>query len=104
MPTLDLSQDLLSANANFNAGDWADAEASASLKLKAIGELKRGINLDLGIGAAIELEANFHKFLAAGAQGQAFASAHSTYSVKQVLPHDWKPQRKLASACVWVSG
>lgn len=75
MSTLNLSQNILNAEANFEAGDWADAGASASLDFRASAELKRGLHLELGVGVLGQIDAAFHKFLAANAKVQVQASA-----------------------------
>lgn len=75
MPELDLDQNLLSASAGFQAGDWADAEAAATLDLRAGAALNRGIDLELGVGVMALLDAGFHKFLAIDGTARVEASA-----------------------------
>ncbi|TWT30952.1 hypothetical protein KOR42_54030 [Thalassoglobus neptunius] len=75
MPALDLSQNIFDLDAEAQLGDWADAAVAASLDIRAQGQLKRGVNLELGVGVMAQLEAHFHKFLAADATIRAEAEA-----------------------------
>ncbi len=78
MPDLDLSQNLLSASADYAAGDWLHAEGSGSIAFRGVGELKRGIDLEIGASALVEVEAAFSKFIAGSGAGHAQASARLT--------------------------
>jgi len=75
MPSLDLNQSLLSAGADYRAGDWLSVGASADLAINAGARLERGLDLELGIGVMGSLDAAFRKFLAADLQARAQASA-----------------------------
>lgn len=86
MPGLNLDQNLLSAAAGFQAGDWAQGEAAATLDFRGAAELDRGINLELGVGVMALLEAGLHKFLAVDAELRAQASADLKAQVQ--LPMD----------------
>ncbi|MCP4418195.1 MAG: hypothetical protein GY805_16355, partial [Chloroflexi bacterium] len=85
MPNLDLSQNLLSTETSYQASDWGSVGGSASLDLKADAELKRGINLGLGVSALAQLDASFRKFVAADAQAHAEASAGITAQIQVPL-------------------
>jgi hypothetical protein len=75
MTTVDGSRALLSAGANFSAGDWASFGAEAGLDLLAVAQLNRGIDLGLGVEALANLEGPIRKYLAADLNGQAHAAA-----------------------------
>ena len=45
MPSVDGSGNLLSAGANYNAGDWATVGAETSLDLVAVANLNRGVDI-----------------------------------------------------------
>lgn len=78
MPGLDLFQSILSGKASYTAGDWASASAFASLDGYLTGEFRRGMELELGAQALVQLDAAFSKFIAAEAR----ASAHAAAKVK----------------------
>jgi hypothetical protein len=75
MPGANASRPILSANANYQAEDWASADGSAQLDFRASAELKRGIDLELGAEALVALDASLSKFLSIDLQGQANAAA-----------------------------
>ncbi|MEM7119181.1 MAG: hypothetical protein AAF614_42580 [Chloroflexota bacterium] len=75
MTTLDLSQSLITAEADVTAGDWGKAAAGLSLDIQAQATLNRGIDVQLGASALAELSASFSKFVAADAELRAAASA-----------------------------
>lgn len=74
MPGVDFSQPLASASASA-ATDWASVAAGTAVELRAAGELKRGINLDLGIMGMASIDAALSKFLTAEVTGEAHAAA-----------------------------
>jgi len=75
MTGLNLGQNILSAEAGASVGDVGGVQAQASLDFLGAAELKRGVQLELGVSAMAEIEAAFAKFLAADAEvrGQARA-------------------------------
>jgi len=75
MPEFNGSRSVLSADANYQATDWAGARGGAQLDLRATAELKRGIDLELGASALVSLDASISKFLVADVSGQANAAA-----------------------------
>lgn len=75
MPSLNLDQNMLSAGASASAGDWAQAAANASVDFRTGVALKRGINLEAGVGVMGELSAALRYFLAADLNASAQASA-----------------------------
>lgn len=72
MPSVE--QSILSASANYDADNW-DSGATGDLVFRAVAQPKRGINLELGIGALAQVDAAFHKFLSADLEARAEASA-----------------------------
>lgn len=74
MSSLDLSQSILSAAADYEAGPFS-AGASADLTIHGTAQLKRGVNLGVGIGVMGALDAAFRYFLAADVEVRAQASA-----------------------------
>jgi hypothetical protein len=82
MPTVDGSRALLSAGANYSAGDWASVGAEAGLDLLAVAQLNRGIDLGLGVEALANLEGSIRKYLAADVNGQAHAAARVRVQVQ----------------------
>lgn len=85
MPTVDVSRSLLTAGANYNAGDWADVGAEGSLDLLAAAQLNRGIDLGLGVEALANLEGGIRKYIAADLNGQAHAAARVRAQVQMPL-------------------
>lgn len=75
MPTLDLSGNILSAGAGYQAGDWGQVGAEASLDFQASANLNRGIDIGIGASALVRLDGSIRKFLAADVTGQAHAAA-----------------------------
>ena len=70
MPTVDGSRSLLAAGANYNAGDWANVGAEASLDLLASANLNRGFDLGLGVEALARIDGTLRQFLAADVNGE----------------------------------
>jgi hypothetical protein len=77
MPSVDASRPLLDAQAGA-ASDWGSAtiQGGALAELKA--ELRRGFAVDVGLGAFVDPDASFSKFISAEAQGEAHAEARLT--------------------------
>lgn len=75
MPSLNLDQNILGASADASAGEWAQAAAEASLDFRGAAELKRGLNLEAGVGVMGELSGALRYFLAADVEASAQASA-----------------------------
>ncbi len=75
MPGLDLSRNVFSAGASA-ATDWGSVSANANFDFSGDIQLRRGIDLDLGLAGIAQLDASFHRFLAAdlSAQGEAQAT------------------------------
>ncbi|MGE3797337.1 MAG: hypothetical protein AB7G88_05805, partial [Thermomicrobiales bacterium] len=65
MPTNELSQNVFSASPTGAASDWASLEGSAVTTFRSDVELRRGINLDLGLEALAYLDGQFRRYLAA---------------------------------------
>ena len=85
MAGLDLNLPILAASANASAGDWATAEAGASLDLEVAAELDRGIELGAGAEAIVRVDASVTKFISAGVGGEANASARVKAQVQVPL-------------------
>lgn len=85
MPEVDASRPILSATANYEAGDWAQASGGGSVNIQASADLKRGINLQLGAEALIGFDASVSKFLAVDVNGQANAAARVRAQVQVPL-------------------
>ena len=75
MPGLDLSKNIFSAGASA-ATNWGSVSANANFDFAGNILLRRGVDLDLGLAAIAQLDASFHRFLAAdlSAQGEAQAT------------------------------
>src|SRR5690242_9636504 len=74
MPGADLSRNIFSAGASA-ATDWGSVSANANFDFAGDIQFRRGINLDLGLSAIAQLDASFHRFLAANLSGQGVAQA-----------------------------
>lgn len=85
MPTVDGSRSLLTAGANYNAGDWASVGAEASVDLLAVAQLNRGVDLGLGVEALASLDGSIRKYLAADVNGEAHAAARVRAQVQMPL-------------------
>lgn len=85
MPGANLSFDILSAGASAKAGDWAEAEAGASLDVDLAAEVSRGVKLAAGAEALVQVDASVTKFIAAGVGGEASASARVAAQVQVPL-------------------
>lgn len=85
MATVNGSRELVSAGADFKAGDWARLGAEASLDLLAVADLNRGIDLGLGVEALARLDGSVKKFIAADVHGQAHAAARVRAQVQVPL-------------------
>jgi len=77
MPGVDGSGSLLTAGANYNAGDWASLSAEASFDFLATANLNRGVDLGLGVEALAWLDGAIRQYIAADINGQAHAAAQS---------------------------
>lgn len=75
MPAIDANLNILSASADYTAGDWARVAAQGSLDIQAGAALRRGFDLQIGAEALVKLDASIRKFLAVDAQAFATASA-----------------------------
>jgi hypothetical protein len=74
MPGLDLSRNIFDAGASA-ATDWGAVSAGANFAFTGDIQLHRGIDIDLGLAAFAQLDASFHRFLAANLTGNATAQA-----------------------------
>ena len=74
MPGLNLSQNIFSAGASA-ATDWGAVSAGANFDFAGDLQLRRGVNLDLGLSIIAQLDASFHRFLAANLSGEGVAQA-----------------------------
>ena len=75
MPAIDTNLNILSASANYAAGDWASVGAQGSLDIQVAAAVRRGFDLGIGAEALVKLDASIRKFLAIDAQAFATASA-----------------------------
>lgn len=75
MPAIDANLNILSASANYRAGDWATVGAQGSLDVQAVAALRRGFDLGISAEALVKLDASIQKFLSIDAQAFATASA-----------------------------
>ena len=75
MPAIDANLNILSASANYRAGDWASVGAQGSLDIQMGVAIRRGFDLNINAEALIKLDASVQKFLAIDAQAFATASA-----------------------------
>ena len=94
MAGIDLSGPLLAAQADYKAKDWGSVSAGAKLDLDAAATFRRGINLELGAEALVQIDAAFRKFIAADINGEAHASARVQAQVQ--LPLDLFSEAGLA--------
>lgn len=74
MPQKDFSKSVFKADASA-ASDWGSIGAGAAIDLRGSIELKRGIDIDLGLMAMANLDASFSQYLTADLQGSAQAQA-----------------------------
>ena len=81
MPTARLDQDVFAAGGTV-ATDWAQAGGNAQVSVAAGAQVRRGLNLDLGIQALASVDASVGKFLSAEVSGQASASASVTAQIQ----------------------
>lgn len=75
MPAIDANLNILSASANYTAGNWASVGAQGSLDIQIGAAFRRGFDLQIGAEALVKLDASIRKFLAVDAQAFATASA-----------------------------
>ena len=85
MPGPNLNQSLLAGSADYKASNWLEVSASGKLELLAAAELRRGLNLGLGIEALVELDASLRKFIALDVNAQANAAARVQAQVQVPL-------------------
>ncbi|HXN50022.1 MAG TPA: hypothetical protein VN893_25445 [Bryobacteraceae bacterium] len=85
MPALDGSKAILAASAGYHAGDWADVEAQGSLDFEAVADFSRGIDLQIGAEALVQLDGSIRQYLAADLAGQANAAARVQAQVQVPL-------------------
>ena len=81
MPSVQLDQDVFAAGGTV-ATDWAQAGGNAQVSIAAGAQVRRGLNLDLGIQALASIDASVGKFLSAEVSGQASASASVTAQIQ----------------------
>lgn len=81
MPSVQLDQDVFAAGGTV-ATDWAEAGGNAQVSIAAGAQVRRGLNLDLGIQALASVDASVGKFLSAEVSGQASASASVTAQIQ----------------------
>ncbi|MEO1064372.1 MAG: hypothetical protein AAFZ07_23375 [Actinomycetota bacterium] len=70
-----MDAELVSAEADYEADDWLNASGSAFLGLQGGIALRRGLDLELGASAVVELAAALEKFILLEANASASASA-----------------------------
>lgn len=82
MPSLDLTTPLFNVQGGA-ATDWGSVAGNAQILFRAAGQLKRGIDLDIGIEALAQFDAAFRKYLAAdlNIRGQASAKLRGQVQV-----------------------
>lgn len=85
MPSLDLSQNILSLGAEAQYGDAASARASASVDIKAKGEVRHGLRVELGVQGVAAFKAAWEKFVTAGVQVDGHASAEVEARIQKPL-------------------
>lgn len=101
MPTTDLTPNVFSGSAGDGARRWGEVEGGALVAFTADAQLRRGINLDLGLEALASLEGSFRRYLAAELKAEARGTLrlrgrskrHSTSSRRSVQPCACKPRR-----------
>ncbi len=71
MPTTDLTRNVFSASGSGGALEWTEVEGGASTTFRADAQLRRGINLDLGLEALAYLDGKFRRYLAAELDAEA---------------------------------
>ena len=81
MPTARLDQDVFAAGGTV-ATDWAQAGGNAQVSVAAGAQVRRGLNLDLGIQALASVDASVGNFFSAEVSGQASASASVTAQIQ----------------------
>lgn len=81
MPSVQLDQDVFAAGGTV-ATDWAQAGGNAQVSIAAGAQVRRGLNLDLGIQALASVDASVGKFLSAEVSGQASAAASVTAQIQ----------------------
>jgi len=84
MPGIDLSRPLLAVGASAKT-DWASASADTGLTFTGKAQLRRGLNVEIGLEALATADANFRKFIAATARGNAFAAAEASLQIQLPL-------------------
>lgn len=85
MPATQLSTSILSAGANYKAGNWGSAGAGASLDLDLSAKLKRGFDVEVGAEALASIEGALHRFIALDLTGEAHATARVRAQVQMPL-------------------
>ncbi len=85
MPAAQLSGSILSAGADYRAGNWADLSAGAALDLDLRAELKRGLRLEAGAQVLAGIDASLRRFLALDVSGEAHAAARVQAQVQMPL-------------------
>ncbi len=78
-----ISEPLLGAGAAAK-NDWAKAEAATSLTFTGEGQIRRGIDVEIGLSALANADAGLSRFVDATVRGNAFAEA--TASLRLQLP------------------
>jgi hypothetical protein len=71
---LNLDQNVFEANASA-ANEWGEVDAGVRLDVTGNLSLRRGVDIDLGLMAIVNLDASFSHFLAADLEGEAQAQA-----------------------------
>jgi hypothetical protein len=85
LPTVDASKNVLSAGVGYQAGDWAEVGAQASLDVQAVAAFSRGFDVKLGAEAIVRLDGAIHQYLAADVNAQAHAAARVRAQVQVPL-------------------
>ncbi len=81
----DLSQQPIVSAAAGASSQWGSAEIQGSALATLKAELRHGAAFDLGLGAYVNLDANFQKYIAAEMTGQAMAEVRVTGQVQVPL-------------------
>jgi hypothetical protein len=85
MPNVSASKNVLAAGAGYQAGDWGQVGAQASLDIQAVADFSRGFDLQLGAEALVGLDGAVREYLAADVQGEAHAAARVRAQVQVPL-------------------
>jgi hypothetical protein len=85
VPTIGGRQEMLSAAASYAAGEWLNAGAAVNLDVAAGATFHRGLDLNLGAEALIQLDGAVQHYFTAEVSGQAHAAARVRAQVQVPL-------------------